>query len=125
MPELLRVIPVGRTVPEHSGGVIVVASVELWSDAVVLRTAEVMPPPNPARPQARGGFFPAEFVVEWQVSDDLGNQYELSGGPTGGAPGRIFGTVLCRPPVAVNATVLRIFAPQMAVDAPLEVRLSQ
>ena len=59
------------------------------------------------------------------MSDDLGNQYELSGGPTGGAPGRIFGTVLCRPPVAVNATVLRIFAPQMAVDAPLEVRLSQ
>jgi hypothetical protein len=47
MPELLRVIPVGRTVPEHAGGVIVVASVELWSDAVVLRTAEVTPPPNP------------------------------------------------------------------------------
>jgi hypothetical protein len=124
MPELLRVIPVGRVVPEHSGGVIVVASVELWSDALVLRTAEVTPPPSPARPQARGGFWPPEFVVDWQVSDDLGNQYELSGGPTGGAPGRIFGTVVCRPPAAVNATRLHIFAPQMAVEVPLDVRLS-
>jgi hypothetical protein len=120
--QLLRVIAVGHTTPQRTGGVVVLASVEIWSDGVVLRTAEdtTRLEPSPPAPD----FDPVESTTDWQLTDDLDNHYELSGGPAGGASGRIFGTVLYHPCVAANATTLRIVAPQMAVHAPIEVPLS-
>ena len=123
MTELLKVIPVGRTVPRQSGGALVVASVELWSDAVVLRTAEVTPLSAP--PPVRADAAPAAPRVEWQLTDDVGTEYHLSGGPPGGARGRIFGTALYHPRVAENATTLRVFSPQMEAHSPIDVALSQ
>jgi hypothetical protein len=114
--------PVGRSVPRESSGVLIIASVELWSDAIVLRTAEVTPTSNP--PPVRADASPAAPRVEWQLTDDLGSEYQLSGGPPGGARGRIFGTVLFHPDVADNATTLRIFSPQMEAEAPIDVVLS-
>ena len=122
MTELLKIIPVGRTVRRESDGVLVVASVELWSDAVVVRTAEVTPVSAP--PSVRADAAPAAPRVEWQRTDDLGTEYQLSGGPPGGARGRIFGTVLYHPRVPNNATTLRIFSPHMEIQAPIDVVLS-
>src|SRR5215217_5140549 len=85
MTELLKVIPVGCIVPRESGGVLVVASVELWSDAVVLRTVEVTPLSAP--PPVRADAAPAAPRVEWQLTDDLGTEYQLSGSPPGGVRG--------------------------------------
>ena len=110
-------------VPRESGGVLVVASVELWSDAVVLRTVEVTPLSAP--PPVRADAAPAAPRVEWQLTDDLGTEYQLSGGAPGGARGRIFGTVLYHPGVAENATALRVFSPQMKAHTPIDVALSE
>jgi hypothetical protein len=122
MAELLRVIAVGHSAPRRSGGVAVLGSVELWTDAIVLRIAEVSsadPPPSPADAA------PASSFVDWQVFDDLGNEYALSGGPMRGGVGRILGTLLYRPGVAENATRLRIVTPELADGVSIDVELKE
>jgi ClpA/ClpB-like protein len=76
--ELVRVVPLAREVFRSFGYRVVLISLEVWSSWLDLRYALL---PADAPP----GSTPGEIVLDWQVTDDAGTAYELSGLASSGA----------------------------------------
>ncbi|MBV8951957.1 MAG: hypothetical protein JOZ99_13855 [Actinobacteria bacterium] len=71
-PEVRGVVPVMRDVPVIHGGRIIVVAVELWKASLVVRWAQ-SPPPRREAPN-----------WSWDVTDDVGTEYRLHAGNSGG-----------------------------------------
>jgi hypothetical protein len=71
-PELVRVVPLAREVYRGAGFRMVLMSLEVWSGWLDLRYALLpeRPPPTPPVP---------DVALDWQVADDTGTGYELTG----------------------------------------------
>jgi hypothetical protein len=70
--ELVRVVPLAREVHRGYGHRAVLISLEIWSGWLDVRFA-LLPEDPPAAPPV------ADVVLTWQVADDLGTAYELTG----------------------------------------------
>ena len=115
VPVLERVIPIAHTVYIDGGGRTVVCSLELWSNGVVIRDADVAQ----GRPEAQLDS-PLNY---FQVSDDLGTEYQMRGSGSGGGENMRLGQTTFKPAVSDGAKVLRITVPRCD-GPPLEVSLA-
>jgi hypothetical protein len=73
--ELVRVVPLAREVHREAGWRVVLISLEIWSGWLDLRFA-LLPASSSAGRQ--------QLLVDWQVADDVGTNYEKTGLATGG-----------------------------------------
>jgi hypothetical protein len=71
-PELVRVLPLARTVLHHLGHRVVLMSLEVWSGWLDLRLALL--PDEPAAAPAT-----PDVAVGWRLTDDTGTRYQLVG----------------------------------------------
>ncbi len=119
MQVLERVIPVGARFEQGDRGWIVLGSIELWDDAIAVRFAQKVAPEAPSVPAPPEGGL---GHLDWDISDDLGNEYRLhSAGGSGNDP--MLGVSVFTPRVDPSARLLRVFAPFMTREIPIEVEL--
>ena len=114
MSELQRVIPIGQAVDLCDGDRLVITSIELWSEYIVVRYA-----------RARTTNLVSVKAItswDWDVTDDLGNKYWITGG-TWDTYVPIFGHVFFAPAVADGAKTLRIHSSTMVSDERVDVAL--
>jgi Clp amino terminal domain, pathogenicity island component len=117
--ELVRVVPLAREVHRGYGHRTVLISLEVWSGWLDVRFA-LLPEDPPAAPPV------ADVVLGWQVADDLGTAYELTGLATsGGRRLRIHQLGFQpAPPAAASTLTLTATDPEGAKLAVVEIELA-
>jgi Clp amino terminal domain, pathogenicity island component len=117
--ELVRVVPLAREVHRGYGHRTVLISLEVWSGWLDVRFA-LLPEDPPAAPPV------ADVVLAWQVTDDLGTAYELTGLATsGGRRLRIHQLGFQpAPPAAASTLTLTATDPEGAKLAVVEIELA-
>jgi hypothetical protein len=123
MDTCLKVIPVNHHFDQEDHDWVVLTSIEIWNDRIVVHSVrnrvQIDGPPQPldtasARLHAFG----------WDISDDVGTDYEPAGGSggVGGMPNDpMVWTLVASPAPPGDATVLRLFVNRALADRPLEV----
>jgi hypothetical protein len=117
--ELVRVIPLAREVHRGFGHRTVLISLEVWSGWLDLRFA-LLPEDPPAAPPV------ADVVLTWQVADDLGTDYELTGLATSGGRRLRIHQLGFRPapPAAASTLTLTASDPEGTKLAVVEIELA-
>ncbi len=123
MSELQRVIPIAQAVDLRDGDRLVIASIELWSEYLVVRYARPRTDHETGHGHGQGqGQGEAITSWNWDVTDDLGNRYWITGG-TWDTNIAIFGHVFFAPAVADDAKILHVHASPMVSDEGIDVAL--
>lgn len=106
--DIIDVIGIGASVGEADGSEIVCLSLERWTNIGRLRVAYVRPGEAAEEPHD----FPSyPRPGDWLISDDIGTQYEVSGGGSGGSRAMMDATIIFMPTPRSPASELTIVPP--------------
>lgn len=126
MERCLQILPVNRRIVQTSGGWHVLTSIEIWDDRILVHSVRTAIDHPRELSEAVGDAERQLGVYGWELSDDLGTEYQALGGGGSGlmGTGLMATTTTFAPSPPVLATMLRLFAWDMQSEQPIEVPLT-